>query len=576
MKTFPILFTLFSRVAVATLLLPTVLQAQNWEPVHFSETANYTVEGADSDSFLYMYPYASDSNGTTGRFLPDVVAEIECPENYPCQFATSCKYVTSPFLQEFAMFMPGGIVEFQNPDTFRMHCNATLAESWIFKTDSTGNDVFAHVSELLTGSILGQPDSIKIITVDDGTIIHLSKHHGIIYYLDSTHNFELNSIPSRGLGGSSLSNADVFNFNQGDVFVYLHKSQDIHTGFNDSEITSRSVIRHDVLEVNQSNDTLTIMIQDSRFTSTYINSEGNGSIQTSNDTLLSTIYVPLNEDCHVYSWPVGGPLPALVPTQILEIFRDFVPSIYGCSSFEPALHCSEHELLGGDIALPNLTRLTTGVFGDRSLLTSSINFNGGPSLDPNSSLIDVFNQDPADFYEKQTLNRCTFNQSLNPAQIETGEILGVDDDPFGWQTTGGELFALGGGLGIVAFIHQFTALSSWCSEETVMIGYQKQGEDSFGYIPTSTEILSLTTSNALANSPFNVYPNPATSTVSLDLSGGTLIRASLHDMQGRQVLVTQINHNSAILDVSSLPKGTYLLRATSQNGAVYVKKLMVD
>ncbi len=72
-----------------------------------------------------------------------------------------------------------------------------------------------------------------------------------------------------------------------------------------------------------------------------------------------------------------------------------------------------------------------------------------------------------------------------------------------------------------------------------------------------------------------LWPNPASTTITLYLPGHTLSRANLHDMQGREVLSVQLKGDRTEVDVSHLPKGIYLLTATETGGGVYVKKLVV-
>ena len=72
----------------------------------------------------------------------------------------------------------------------------------------------------------------------------------------------------------------------------------------------------------------------------------------------------------------------------------------------------------------------------------------------------------------------------------------------------------------------------------------------------------------------HLYPNPATSTVTLDLKGieGTA-EVSLIDLNGRKVLGTQAAQ-SLTLDLSGVAKGTYFVRVTGSN-ITTVQKLVV-
>lgn len=87
-------------------------------------------------------------------------------------------------------------------------------------------------------------------------------------------------------------------------------------------------------------------------------------------------------------------------------------------------------------------------------------------------------------------------------------------------------------------------------------------------------VLSTTTAQRNRND-LRIYPNPATTTVRLDLPGSTLTHATLLDMQGRQVLDVQLSSSEQVIDVSALPKGMYLVKATGINGAQFSSKLML-
>src|SRR5690606_3198486 len=114
--------------------------------------------------------FSTDGDTITGRFLPNLKSEGPCASGNSegCVTSNICKIATSSFLQEYADFMPGGVVEFQNPDTFQIHSLAQLGESWIFKTDEIGNPVIAEVTDQYSGTVLGETDSIKVVSVADG------------------------------------------------------------------------------------------------------------------------------------------------------------------------------------------------------------------------------------------------------------------------------------------------------------------------------------------------------------------------------------------------------------------------
>ena len=73
-----------------------------------------------------------------------------------------------------------------------------------------------------------------------------------------------------------------------------------------------------------------------------------------------------------------------------------------------------------------------------------------------------------------------------------------------------------------------------------------------------------------------VYPNPASTTVRFDLPGVLLTQVTLHDMQGRRVMDVAVQQSEPTIDVSSLPKGMYLVRAVGRSGEEFMTKLVVE
>jgi len=108
------------------------------------------------------------------------------------------------------------------------------------------------------------------------------------------------------------------------------------------------------------------------------------------------------------------------------------------------------------------------------------------------------------------------------------------------------------------------------SETRELIYSSKNGFECGNQIVLSTE------NQVAGKQVLRVYPNPASSTVRIDLPGVILTQATLHDMQGRKVLDARLLHSEPTLDVSALPKGMYIIRAIGGNGNVYAKKLVVE
>ena len=72
----------------------------------------------------------------------------------------------------------------------------------------------------------------------------------------------------------------------------------------------------------------------------------------------------------------------------------------------------------------------------------------------------------------------------------------------------------------------------------------------------------------------DIYPNPASDRIVLVTGGDTPVRATLMDLAGREITTVDF-HTTTTLDVSLLPRGSYLLRLTTPAGTV-TKKLLLQ
>ena len=78
--------------------------------------------------------------------------------------------------------------------------------------------------------------------------------------------------------------------------------------------------------------------------------------------------------------------------------------------------------------------------------------------------------------------------------------------------------------------------------------------------------------NTIVND-FSMYPNPATTTVTLE-SLFSIKSVEIYNVMGQKVLANQAAGEVHILDVANLPSGIYLVRVTDQNGNKGIKKLV--
>ncbi len=74
---------------------------------------------------------------------------------------------------------------------------------------------------------------------------------------------------------------------------------------------------------------------------------------------------------------------------------------------------------------------------------------------------------------------------------------------------------------------------------------------------------------------FDIYPNPATTTVAISHNSNRRISTvTITDLSGRELQ----SHGGAVreIDVSGLNKGVYMVQVQFENGAVAVRKLVVQ
>ena len=71
----------------------------------------------------------------------------------------------------------------------------------------------------------------------------------------------------------------------------------------------------------------------------------------------------------------------------------------------------------------------------------------------------------------------------------------------------------------------------------------------------------------------DVYPNPTTGIVELDLSQSTTHQLSLYSWSGERVISQNISANTSI-DMSLLPAGVYILRLSGNQGKSVTKRII--
>lgn len=102
-------------------------------------------------------------------------------------------------------------------------------------------------------------------------------------------------------------------------------------------------------------------------------------------------------------------------------------------------------------------------------------------------------------------------------------------------------------------------------------------KEAFDLPPEYTTDCALGIENSSINSGFNLYPNPASKTVSLRFNTPfTEGKVEVYDLNGRKLKTLQANNAyTTEMDISFLPSGIYLVKA-NQNNSVTTKKLIIE
>ncbi|WP_081671080.1 T9SS type A sorting domain-containing protein [Sporocytophaga myxococcoides] len=90
-----------------------------------------------------------------------------------------------------------------------------------------------------------------------------------------------------------------------------------------------------------------------------------------------------------------------------------------------------------------------------------------------------------------------------------------------------------------------------------------------------SEVTSLGQSSALSIIQM-VYPNPCRNILNIDVAGKADIEISLFDMSNHKVLSSIIPQGKGSVTIEDIPIGLYLLKTTTQEGGVYIQKIVKE
>jgi hypothetical protein len=78
------------------------------------------------------------------------------------------------------------------------------------------------------------------------------------------------------------------------------------------------------------------------------------------------------------------------------------------------------------------------------------------------------------------------------------------------------------------------------------------------------------------NGDIKVYPNPATSTLKVELNGSSYKTVQLLDMTGRVILSQSVDAQNSVLNISKYANGVYFVKAVSDNSVKVIRVVKQD
>lgn len=202
--------TILAQALIA--FFPLVLASQAWSPIRVNQKMNYQHSDSSYVSHTIWVDSVAILAGDSILYLNRVVKDVQGnPEialrNQP------------QFLLTRIHKIQNGIYTFELPDAFQFFTQAGVNEPWLLGTQ---NSLWATVESIIYENIFGTMDSVKYISLTDGSEIRLSKNFGFLKFPDFENNgyFELVGIQDSPYGVSVPDFWDIYNFEVGDVFQY--------------------------------------------------------------------------------------------------------------------------------------------------------------------------------------------------------------------------------------------------------------------------------------------------------------------------------------------------------------------
>ncbi|NEN22530.1 T9SS type A sorting domain-containing protein [Cryomorpha ignava] len=545
-----ILISLFAAQAVV---------GQDWQPIYLNETLNYQ-SSASPDEPIGVFASDLSENADSS----DVRLTLDTDTLDECDCESICFRLKADFLQSSLAYLSGGVLVFQNPDTFYIHTQANTGDSWVFESDNAGNEIMATVSSATAVEVLGQEDSLKVISLGTDEEIHLSKFHGITKWISSTDTLVLTSIPKRELGSAYLTKAEVYDFNVGDVFCYVTDDKDFTPNEGPSTETTikyRRILRFEVLNISENDSIREIEFSLSgirKSFSQYNSGPPNISQSYFTDTVLSIINLSSHEN--MFELPLNK---YWYRGAYINPNEDY----WAIGEHDAFFQESEDPFMDPQSA--KMVHLNAEMFNDLKMLSFGMK-NVDLGFDSETTILELLDIEMYLEANKDFITYCENWQNYEADPYIPGDTL---YDLF--ESYRDDFKMSAEGIGVVVYYGQFMySIGPIATFKSFLTGYKK-GEETYGYVPEIIDLISVGTADLSAPINFSVFPNPATSSIQVALPSSESGQLEIFDISGRVLFTMPLNSERVEMDINQYPPGVYLIRVETQNG-IGVKKIVVS
>lgn len=228
---------------IIMLMMTIGLIAQNWTPINTSERFCYSNDG--------------DLEILANVLWVDSTKQMSDHEVYyfnkivsPCDTCSEPNYMLAnqpQFLLDQAKVYENGEWVFESYNQqFKLLPHAQLNEEWIFDEESS---VTAVVSSLDLINVIGEEDSVKIISLSNNESLVLTKNHGVLQFS----NYQLLGIEGRDLGILVPKFEDLFSqIEVGDVLCYYAYSAEAYKNVE----FKHNYLRYEVINIENNIDSV--------------------------------------------------------------------------------------------------------------------------------------------------------------------------------------------------------------------------------------------------------------------------------------------------------------------------------